>query len=158
MRITDQQYRELEWVARCGRPAYVRRKALVLLNLCDGRTVTELASIFRVSRQSVYEWRRAYLKHGPDGLRVAPGRGRKPKADLEELERYLRQSPRTFGVARSRWTLAALAQVVPSVKGFSAYGVEKALRRAGFHYKRGQPSLHSPDPDYDVKKGLWSKQ
>jgi len=158
MKMNEQQRRELEHVARCGQPAYIRRKALVLLNLGEGRSITEVAGIFRVSRPSVYQWRRRYREEGIDGLRVRPGRGRKPTANLEELERYVRQSPRTFGVARTRWTLATLAEVVPSVKGFSTYGVQKALARAGIGYKRGQPRLHSPDPDYEVKKGLWRKR
>jgi transposase len=158
MEITEQQRKELDHVARCGQPAYIRRKALVVLNLSEGRSISEVATIFRVSRPSVYEWRRRYLDEGVDGLRVRPGRGRKAKADLEELERYIRQSPRSFGIARTRWTLATLAEVVPSVKGFSAYGVQKALARAGIGYKRGQPRLHSPDPDYEGKKGLWRKR
>lgn len=158
MKITEQQRKELEHVVRCGQPAYMRRKALVALNLAEGRSITEVARIFRVSRQSVYEWRRRYLEEGVDGLRVRSGRGRKARADLEELERYVRQSPRNFGVPRTRWTLAALAEVVPSVKGFSAYGVQRALARAGISYKRGQPRVHSPDPDYEVKKGLWMKR
>lgn len=158
MKIADQQRRELEDVARCGQPAYIRRKALVVLNLGEGRSIAEVAGIFRISRPSVYEWRRRYLEEGIDGLRVRAGRGRKPRANLKELERYIRESPRNFGVPRTRWTLATLAEVVPSVKGFTAYGVQKALARAGIGYKRGQPRLHSPDPSYEVKKGLWKKR
>jgi transposase len=158
MKIADQQRRELEDVARCGQPAYIRRKALVVLNLGEGRSIAEVAGIFRISRPSVHEWRRRYLEEGIDGLRVRAGRGRKPRANLKELERYIRESPRNFGVPRTRWTLATLAEVVPSVKGFTAYGVQKALARAGIGYKRGQPRLHSPDPSYEVKKGLWKKR
>ena len=157
MEISQQQCRELQWVARHGQPAHLRTKTLVLLNLADGRSVREVSALFRVSRQSIYQWSRRYLNGGIEELRVKPGRGRKPRADLTELERYVRQSPRTFGIPRTRWTLVALAQVVSSVKGFSPYGVQKALNRAGIRYKRGQPWLHSPDPDYEVKKGLWIK-
>jgi transposase len=116
-----------------------------------------VARIFRVTRRSLYRWRRRYLAEGVTGLRVRAGRGRKPRADLEQLSDYVRQSPRTFGVHRTRWTLATLANAVPSLRGFSPFGVQKALRRAGFHYKRGQPSLHSPDPQYAQKKGLWTR-
>lgn len=157
MDIAQEERKELEKVVRCGQPAYMRGKALVLLNLADGRTVSELALIFRVARQSIYNWRKRYLEDGIQTLRIRSGRGRKPKADLQELEYYVRQSPEIFGVSRTRWTLTALTEVVPSVKGFSPYGVQKALRRAGIHYKRGQPWLHSPDPEYGVKKGLWTK-
>ena len=108
----------------------LRTKALVLLNVGEGRGVCELAKIFRVSRQSVHAWQKRYREQGIEGLGVQPGRGRKPKADGKEIERYLRQSPRRFGVARTRWTLQALADAVPCLKGFSPYGVQKALARA----------------------------
>lgn len=158
MKVTVDQRRELEKKARSGQPAYVRSKVLALVNLADGRTVHEVARIFRVSRQSVYAWQKRFLDEGVDGLRVRSGRGRKARADLQELERYVRQSPRRHGLRRTRWSLAALGETVPSLKGFSPYGVQKALGRAGFHYKRGQPSLHSPDPQYEVKKGLWTRR
>jgi len=74
---------------------------------------------------------------------------------LEELERYVRQSPRAYGLPQTRWTLRALAQTVPSLKGFTDAGVYYALVRAGFRYKRGQPHLHSPDPEYEEKRGGW---
>lgn len=158
MEITDQQRNELRWLGRHGEPAHVRPKALVLLNLADGRPMGAVAAMFHVSRQSIYAWCRRYLDAGIQGLQVRRGRGRRPRASLDELERYVRQSPRTFGLGRTRWTLTALAEVVPSVKGFSAPGVMKALARAGIRYKRGQPRLHSPDPGYEVKKGLWRKR
>ena len=157
MNLTDQQRKELKGFACRGEPAYLRRKALLLLNLGQGQTVTQVAKVFHVTRRTVYRWQKRFLEHGMAGLRVRGGRGRKPKAQLAQIERYVRQSPRQFGVPRTRWSLQTLAQVVPSLKGFSPYGVQKALARAGYRYKRGQPSLHSPDPDYEVKKGLWTK-
>jgi transposase len=157
MEFTKVQRVELRSLARRGEPAYVRVKALVLLNLAEGRKATELARVFRTSRQSVRAWRLRFAEQGVAGLRVAPGRGRKAQADLAELGNYLRRSPRAFGLSQTRWSLSALAQVVPSLKGFTPFGVQKALRRAGFRYKRGQPYLHSPDPAYAEKKGLWTK-
>jgi hypothetical protein len=62
------------------------------------------------------------------------------------------QAPDNFGIKQTRWTLRALAQAVPSLRGFSPSGVKRALARAGFSYKRGQPVQHSPDPDYAEKK------
>lgn len=158
MKISVDQRQELEQMARKAQAAYVRQKALVLVNVADGMSIREAAKVFRVSRQSVYFWQRRYEEEGGAGLRVHPGRGRKATADLEEIAQFVRQSPRRHGVARTRWTLGSLAQAVPSLKGFSPFGVQKALRRAGFRYKRGQPRLHSPDPSYEAKKGLWTKR
>lgn len=157
MNLTKEQRAELERVARQGQPAYVRAKALVLLNRAEGRAISELARVFRVSRQAIYGFQRRYGRVGIESLWVQPGRGRKGRADPKEIERYVRQSPRNFGVTRTRWTLESLAAVVPSLRGFSPFGVQKALIRAGFRYKRGQPHVHSPDPQYEVKKGLWTR-
>ena len=158
MSLTAPQREELERFGRCGEPAYLRRKAWVLLNLDRGERVADVATQFRVSREALYQWQRRFRAQGIAGLRIRPGRGRKPQADPQQIERYLRQSPRQFGVPRTRWSLQTLADTVPSLKGFSPRGVQKALARAGYRYKRGQPSLHSPDPQYEVKKGLWTKR
>jgi transposase len=151
------QIAALDHLSHCGAVAHIRVKALALLSLAEGRSATEVASIFRVSRNTVGNWRRRYLSEGIDGLRVRPGRGRPRQADADEIARYALQSPRNFGIERTRWTLALLARTVPSLKGFTRYGVQQALRRAGFRYKRGQPTIHSPDPEYDEKKGLWTR-
>jgi transposase len=157
MDLSTQERRELRVLARRGEPGYLRVKALALLNLGAGRSVSDVARLLWVSRESVYQWQRRYGAEGTAGLRVGRGRGRKGTADLREIEHYLRRSPRQFGLTQTRWSLTALARVVPSLQGFSAFGVQKALRRAGYRYKRGQPHLHSPDPAYAEKKGLWSK-
>ena len=152
MNITPEQWDELKQMSRKGKTPYMRIKALALLNIADGRKVTEIAQVLRISRQAIHAWMTRYEKEGIAGLYVRPGRGTKAKADYKELEDYVRQSPRNFGIQRTRWTLAALAKAVPSLKGFSPYGVQKALRRIGIHYKRGRAWIHSPDPDYAQKK------
>ena len=151
------QRTELQTAAKTDGTPSVRVKALAILNLADGRTATDVAAIFRTSRQSLAEWLRAYQREGIAGLRVKPGRGRRRRADPAQIEQYVRQSPRSFGVALTRWTLATLGNTVPCLKGFTVPGVRQALRRAGFRYKRGQPTMHSPDPEYGQKKGLWIK-
>lgn len=154
LNLDPDQVAELEALARHGEPAHLRPKALTLLSWAEGRPVSLIASIFRVARKTVYDWRRRYLADGVNGLRVGKGRGRRAGVDLAELKDYVRQSPQNFGIRRTRWTLALLVQAVPSLKGYSCSGAHHALRRAGFRYKRGQPWLHSPDPEYLQKKGL----
>lgn len=157
IRWTQSQRDRLEWAARHAQPPYVRVKALAVANVAGGEAIVPVARTFRVSRQALGEWCQRFVREGLEGLRVYPGRGRKPRVNSQELERYVRQSPRQFGISQTRWTLAILAQTVPSLKGFSPPGVRKALHRMGFRYKRGQPRLHSPDPEYEPKKGRWWK-
>ena len=156
--LSPDQTAELMGCVRESPLPYVRVKALALLSCAEGRSQAEVARVFRVDRNTVSRWCRGYLQEGIPGLRVKPGRGRRQCADPKDLAHHVLQSPRNFGIERTRWTLALLAQTVPCLKGFTRYGVQQALRRSGFSYKRGQPSLHSPDPEYSQKKGMWTKR
>jgi hypothetical protein len=63
----------------------------------------------------------------------------------------LHRAPRLFGLARTRWWLDGLRQVVPWLAACSLSGVHGLLRRLRVVYKRGRRYVHSPDPDYDAK-------
>lgn len=152
---TADQERELAHWMKHSRIPYLRVKATALWNVGRGRSQGEVASFLGVGLRSVNRWVNAFRREGLAGLMVKPGRGRRPRAQPEEIERYLRQSPRAFGLAQTRWTLRALARTVPSLQGFTDAGVYYALVRTGFRYKRGQPHLHSPDPAYEEKRGGW---
>jgi len=157
MEFTEEQRKELIYTAKHAPQSYVRMKALVLWNIACGRTQVEVARFMAISRVSVNHWIRCYLSQGINGLVVKKGRGPKEKVNREEIESYLRQSPRRFGLQQTRWTLRSLGEQVPSLKGFTDSGVYRALVRLGYRYKRGQPNVHSPDPLYDEKKGLWTR-
>ncbi|MQG67600.1 MAG: helix-turn-helix domain-containing protein [SAR202 cluster bacterium] len=156
LEIDEQDMKELRTLMRQGERPYVRIKATALWNLGRGKSTREVADFLGVSVASINNWKRRFRSEGIRGLVVRPGRGRKARADTSEVERYIRQSPQSFGLAQTRWTLHALAQVAPSLKGFTEMGVWKVLKRAGFRYKCGQPYLHSPDPQYEGKGGLGS--
>lgn len=151
--FTSGQVAELERLARSSPIPYVRVRAIALCHLASGKTCQEAGDAVMVHRVSVGDWARRYLAHGADGLRVSEGRGKFSKAEKGEIEAYLRRPPREFGVPRTRWTLEALVETVPCLKGMTASGAYRVLERLGFSYKRGQPRLHSPDPDYEEKKG-----
>lgn len=154
LRATQEEIRELETLMKHAPKAHVRRKATALWNLAQGRSQREVAAFLGASRASIIEWKQRFETEGVAGLDLRPGRGRPSRANEEEIEAVLRQSPRNFGIPQTRWTLDLLAQVVPSLRGFTPSGVWRALRRSGLSYKRGQPLLHSPDPAYVQKRGL----
>lgn len=158
MAWTTHQLDELRRLAKRDPHAYVRTKAMALINAARGRTYTEIGAMLGVHRETVGRWVKRFDERGIAGLFIAPGRGRKPQADLQELASYVRQSPRGFGRARTRWTLRTLAETVPSLRGMTDSGVYRALDRAGVRYKRGQPAVHSPDPAYGEKRGVWSRR
>jgi transposase len=154
LNASPEQVAELEALMRRAPEAHIRRKATALWNLAQGRSQHEVAAFLGASRASIVAWKQRFETEGIAGLYVRPGRGRPRVAQAEEIEAVVRQSPRNYGIPQTRWTLDLLAQVVPSLRGFTASGVWRALRRSGLSYKRGQPLIYSPDPLYVQKRGV----
>jgi transposase len=154
LKVTEGQLQELEGLMKRAPKAHIRRKATALWNLAQGRSQRQVAAFLGASRASIVNWKKRFETEGVAGLGLRPGRGRPRRAQSEEIEVVLRQSPRNFGIQETRWTLSSLAHVVPSLEGFTDSGVWRALRRSGLSYKRGQPLVHSPDRAYDLKRGL----
>jgi transposase len=151
MEWTQEQLAELTATGHRHQTPGTRVKALAVLAVAKGQTREAVAITFDVSRVSVGKWVQEYRQEGLEAFPVAAGRGRKPEIDLDELARIAEQSPRNFGINRTRWTVPLLASVVPSAQGKSTEAVRRALHRRGLGYKRGQPWMLSPDPEYEKK-------
>lgn len=149
---SEDQLRILDQASRKANPAYLRIRAIAVWHVTQRRTFIEAALYTRTTRQSVSKWVRDFRQHGLDGLKNRAGRGKRAAVNHEDLIDYIYQSPRDWGLDRTRWTLKLLAEKVPSLKGFSRPGVLKVLNKIGIGYKRGQPHLLSPDPEYLEKK------
>ena len=61
------------------------------------------------------------------------------------------RAPWSFGLARSRWRLVDLRQVLGWAGVSSVSGWQRLLARLRIRWKRGRAWVHSPDPDYDAK-------
>lgn len=155
LELTVHQLEELKHLSRHSPVPHVRVKALAVYNVARGISCSDVAQILAVERRSVGRWVSGYLASGLAAFSIKEGRGRRSRVDREEVELYLRQGPDQFGIQRTRWTLALLGQLVPSLKGMGVTGIRKALVKMGYRYKRGQPAVHSPDPEYGEKRGLW---
>ena len=148
---------ELDHFSRAHPKPGMRLKALAVRAVAGGHTRQQVGAILHVSPYTVGRWCRAYQQGGWAALEIQAGRGRPSRVDARQVEEHVRQSPRHFGVPRTRWTLQLLAQTVPSLAGLRPSGVWQALRRLGISYKRAEPWLHSPDPDY-LKKNATSRR
>jgi len=151
--LSTAQERELLSLSRHSNLSHVRLKALAVYNVSQGISRTKVAGILGVERRSIGRWVQRYMSEGAACFNIRTGRGRKTRIVGEEMDQYLRQSPKQFGLANTRWTLGLLKEVVPGMKGMTDSGVWRALKRLGYRYKRGQPLVHSPDPEYGEKRG-----
>jgi transposase len=146
--LSDVQQAELDQLSRTHPQAGMRLKAVAIRAVAQGHTRQQVGAILHVSAYTVGQWCRGYEQEGWTALEIRPGRGRRSRVEAREVEEYVRQSPRNFGVNRTRWTLQLLAEKVPCLAGLHPSAVWHMLRRLGISYKRAEPWLHSPDPDY----------
>ena len=154
MHLTEAQQRELRWAMHNAEKGYIRVKATAIWNLGQGGSQRTVARLLDVSPTSVFSWQKRYLAEGLAGLKIRPGRGRRSRVDLEEVEHVLHRTPRSMGIPLTRWTLESLSRAVPSLQGLSPSGVWRVLERGRLSYKRGQPRVMSPDPGYVEKRAL----
>lgn len=151
--ILDEERREeLEVLARRHADGHVRSRALAVRAVVEGHTREEVAAMLPYSAASIGKWVAAFAERGAQAFAIAPGRGRHSRVNDQEVLDCLRVSPERYGLEQSRWTLKALEQACPSLNGMSDQGILNVLHRLGFRYKKGQPWISSPDPDYALKK------
>jgi hypothetical protein len=75
------QQDELEQLRDHDPLPYVRERAAAILQVAAGHSLRAVARTGRLRprrRETIADWVRRYLAEGADGLRIRPGRGRKP--------------------------------------------------------------------------------
>jgi len=108
-----------------GNPAGVKRDFKALESrrlraaqlLKRGLSQAEVARRVGVHRQSVSRWRKA---EGRAGWKAAGRAGRKPRlspADLQRLERGLKQGPQALGYATQLWTARRVVELIERTWG-----------------------------------------
>jgi transposase len=79
--LTAEQRQELVEVRDHHRLAYMRERASAILKIADGVSGRETA-LHRLLKphwqDTIYAWVKRYREEGVEGLKIKPGRGRKP--------------------------------------------------------------------------------
>ena len=81
--LTEEQKSSLKKGHAHGKSPLYRRKCHSILLSHSGKTPTEIADVYQVSIHSVREWLKQWEQYGIEGLKLKPGRGRKPKLDVQ---------------------------------------------------------------------------
>ncbi len=162
-RLSSSQLRRLDAILREASDVGLLRRVLAIKGLSQGRTVADVASELRISRQSVYNWMAAYKASGDlDTLRHAKGAGRpktwSAKAD-QLLLHLLPSSPQDCGYFSTGWTASLLADCLTRELGqpVSDDTIRRALHRLGFVWKRARYAL-DPDPEMEKKNGPFCRK
>jgi transposase len=142
--------------------AFVVRRCQSLLKSAAGLTPRQIEAQLGWSDQSVRRFIRAFEEEGLACLQPKSCRPKSAKKVLDDpalaqVQEWLRQSPREFGLPTSRWTLGGIA-LVCAAKGLTATlvsdeTIRDAIKRLGLNWKRVKRWIDSPDPAYARKKG-----
>ena len=158
-RLTAPQRHALRQLAQTSPDSREVCRALALLDLARGESVTGVAGRYRVSRETVYQWaaRLGSAAWPGDRLRDAPSSGRPPRvgAAAEALLRAaLPTDPRRYGYRHPAWTMPLLQHHLRR-QGIAASGttIRRALRRLGYRWKRPRFVLSRRDAHWRQAKG-----
>ena len=158
-RLTAPQRDALRQLAKASPDTREARRALALLDLARGESVTDIADRYGVSRETVYQWaaRLGTTAWPGDRLRDAPRSGRPARvgAAAETLLRAaLPTDPRRHGYRHPAWTMPLLQHHLRR-QGIAASGttIRRALRRLGYRWKRPRFVLSRRDPHWRQAKG-----
>jgi transposase len=82
--LTEEQKSSLKKGYTYGKSPLFRRKCHCILLSHEKKTVKELSSFYGISIHSIRKWLNLWERQGIEGLKLKPGRGRKPKLKTDE--------------------------------------------------------------------------
>jgi transposase len=145
--LTRRDRRRLERQLKDAPTIRVYRRTLALLEIADGRAVSEVARLLRASRAAVNDWVARYTEHrDPTSLVDLPVPGR-PSFWAGEtggiLREALEQSPDALGYMAVNWSVPLLRTHIEKETGSrpSAATVSRELHRLGYVWKRPRHTI-----------------
>lgn len=143
--------------------AFVLRRAQITLASDRKERASQIARSLACGSQTVRDAIHSFNKRGLGALEAGSSRPAQVHAAFDEegaeaLKELVHQSPRSFGIEESFWTLEYVAQVSfeqgMTDRRVTGETIRATLDRLGVRWKRAKHWIESPDPEYARKKGL----
>jgi transposase len=155
LKLSRWQQRQLQRQLKDTQTARVYQRTLAILEYSRGQPIAQIATLLRVSRQSVYNWIEAYRQAPvPTALHDAdrPGRPSLWTEDLRTLlQALLNQTPDERGYFAVNWTVSLLQEEIEhcTKERLADDTIRRELDRLGYVWKRSRYVL---DPDAEREK------
>jgi transposase len=119
------------------------RRVLVLLAVARGEAITQIAQLWGIARQSVYNWMVAFLAEGLESLPYKRPSGRPPKLTPKqraELKEVLKAGPQAAGYRSACWTTVLIQQLISKRFGvlYSRQYLADLLHGLNFSYQKAK--------------------
>lgn len=141
VKLTDEQFEELDAVRWKTKSADVYRNCLIVLFSNAGDTIAEVAQRIGCGADTVVRTRMRYRQGGVAALQPIKPTGRPPRATPEFLQRMratVQSDPQLLGYGFSIWSCQRLAEHLAEETGirFSGCQIQRLLRRERFSVQR----------------------
>jgi transposase len=121
-------------------------RAAIILRRAQGIGQVQLARELGVSAACVNKWSQRFERDGLNGLRDAPGRGRRPSIPAQKVEQVITKATRPKA-PRTRWSVRTMAQEV----GISPDSVHRIWQANGIKPHVIETFKLSNDPRFEEK-------
>lgn len=138
--------RRLQRVVQKTKDKNHARRALAILFLHEGKSVTDIATQLCAARSSIGHWRNLFETYGEAGL-IPESPGCPPStvddALCHSVLTLLQTAPRQYGYLRTRWTSEMLAEQVYHATGRLVHSstLRRLLPTLGLVWRRARPTL-----------------
>ena len=121
-------------------------RAKIVLLRAEGKTQKEVVDKLGVSHVCVSKWTRRFIENGIDGLKDAPGRGRKPSIPAEKISQVITRVTQP-PPGKTRWSVRSMAKEV----GISRHSVHQIWKKNNLKPHLVRTFKISKDPDFGKK-------
>ena len=157
LHLSNHQVAHLENILKASDDARTFKRALALLEVSSGETISSVAEKLQITRATIHNWINWYMaKDTFINLSDRDRTGRPSIWNLEidaHLSDALASDPGEYGYMAVGWTVELLRQHLKTSAGItaSADSIRDRIHAKGFVWKRPRYILQ-PDPERDEKK------
>lgn len=141
--LTQSEQEALQnWARRPKSAQALALRAKIILSCAEGKTNTEVASLFHVTKQMIGKWRARFLDRRLDGLLDEPRPGTPRRVSDADVERVLTMTLESLPRDATHWSTRSLAQQC----GLSRSTVSRIWRAFALQPHRSETFKLSKDP------------
>jgi transposase len=133
-------------------------KAVVLLDLEKGCSITDISNKIERSRRKVIRWAKAYQNNGVISLetkkkKLNEGLLKDIEIKKSNLMKLIHETPKNHGINRASWDLKSLSKAYYQVYKIriSRTTISEYVKSLGYGFCKAKKVLTSPDPQYREK-------
>ena len=140
------------------------KRIQAILAVADGHSFSDIASILRVSKESIRQWVIKYLSGGVNALLAVQKRSGRPNkltgTQKKQLKQWLTDGPQSVGFPGACWRTPMIQALIYQKFGvlYSVKYLSEFLKNLGFSYQKARFAVGGKNPENTFKRKIWIEQ